>query len=274
MAAPSFVQASAGAVETTGTGHTHSLTSVTTGNVVIFHILTDGTTPSTVAFTSGGVENLAGTANAMTQIGGSESVGSPAAATHRLYIGRATATTVTATFSADTQDVYVRWYEFADVSAGTTLADVTENDASTYVNERATSNTIADTGVTTNGADRLACQFVAVNDDNALDAFTGMTGGTWAEAVAEYAVATGTDAAIGLQIAEMASAGTINGGTDTMAASDGWAVIGFALIGTTVTAVPRHGFVNLQDPGVLMSGLARRGRVLVPRLWTPEGATI
>jgi hypothetical protein len=56
-----------------------------------------------------------------------------------------------------------------------------------------------------------------------------MSGGTWVEAVAEYATATGTDGCIQLQTADMASAGTINGGTYTMLASDGWGVIGFAI---------------------------------------------
>ena len=80
------------------------------------------------------------------------------------------------------------------------------------------------------GADRLALQFVGVDDDNPLGPFTGMSGGTWAEAVAEFASATGTDGAIQLQTATIASAGTIDGGSFTMAAADNWGVIGFALM--------------------------------------------
>ena len=54
--------------------------------------------------------------------------------------------------------------------------------------------------MTTTAAGRLALQFVAVNDDLAVGPFTGMTGGIWVEAVAEFASATGTDGCIQLQI--------------------------------------------------------------------------
>jgi hypothetical protein len=58
----------------------------------------------------------------------------------------------------------------------------------------------------------------------------------------------------GLLTSTDVAGGTINGGTFTQAdAGDGWGVVGFALIGTTVvdtTYYPRHGFVNFQDPGV------------------------
>jgi hypothetical protein len=38
---------------------------------------------------------------------------------------------------------------------------------------------------------------------------------------------------------------------------------------------PRHGFVNFQDPGVFAKAWDRaKSGILVPRLWTPEGATI
>jgi len=127
-------------------------------------------------------------------------------------------------------DAAGRMYRFTDWKADGTMAN---NFEGANTSGGSSSNTIADAGVTTTGADRLAVQFVSVGDNNALDAFTGQTGGTWAEAVAEYTNTTGTDFAMGLQIATMASAGTIDGGTDTMAAADPWHVIGFAIIGTT-----------------------------------------
>lgn len=83
--------------------------------------------------------------------------------------------------------------------------------------------------VTTGGVERLVVAFVGVRDDNALDAFTGTTGGTWAEAVAEFTTIVGADGALGLQTATLASAGTISGGVDTMAASDPWRVHAFAI---------------------------------------------
>jgi hypothetical protein len=239
MAAPSFVQAGTGNV-ITGTGATLLTNDLapTTGNVIVLHVLQDGTgADATLDFlTSGRVENLAGTDDTMTAIHGSGGfdVGSPAAAKQLIWIGRfigggGESTTARLTSSSG-NDLYARLYEFSGVHTGATLADVIENStAGTATNGVGTSTTIADTAVVTLGADRLACNFVAVNDDNLLDAFASMSGGTWAEAIAEFAEATGTDGAIGLQIATMASAGTIDGGTDTMAASDGWGVVGFAL---------------------------------------------
>ena len=92
-----------------------------------------------------------------------------------------------------------------------------------------TSTTISAPSVTTVGAERLCVAFVAVSDDNALDAFTGETGGDWTEAVAEFTTLAATDGALGLQIATLATATTISGGTDTMAASDGWVCRAFAI---------------------------------------------
>ena len=234
MAAPTFVQASGGAVDTSG-GFSDILTSATVGNVVIFQILQDGTSAASsialAAATSSGIEDLAGTDDATTVIGNFD-VGSPVAARQHIWIGRAIDTTVVfGASNSAADDVYFRTYEFAGVNAGTTLSDVIENgSAGATSNTAGTSATIADSGVTTLGAERLALNFVAGNDDNALDAFTGMSGGTWAEAVAEFATATGTDGVIGLQTATLASAGTIDGGTDGWAdAADSWGVVGFAL---------------------------------------------
>jgi hypothetical protein len=257
------------------------------GDIVIAQILQDGSTDGAVAVTGATfVENLAGTDNAWTQIvgangDGSFPVGASGQARQFLYIGRALSTSSTPTISgtnSTSEDLYIRMYFATDVSTGTTLADVIENGtAGSTVNSAGTSATIADADVTTLGADRLALNFVAGNDDNAIDAFTGMTGGTWAEAIAEYAEASGTDGVIQLQIATIASAGTIGGGTDGWAdAADSWGVVGFALKPAVAAApVPRHGFVNYQDPGVFAKAWDRaKSGILVPRLWTPEGATI
>jgi hypothetical protein len=91
---------------------------------------------------------------------------------------------------------------------------------------------------------------VWVDDDNAVASFTGETGGDWTEAVAEFTTQTGSDGCLQLQTATIASAGTISGGDTTMAASDGWATFGFALLPIAVSFTPRHPAVNFQDPGV------------------------
>lgn len=97
---------------------------------------------------------------------------------------------------------------------------------------------VTDTSVTTTGTNSLACQLVAVADDNAMGAFTGMSGGTWAEATAEFTSSTGTpDTCMQLQTATVASAGTIDGGSFTMSFADPWGVVGFYILSVITTTV-------------------------------------
>ena len=239
MAAPTFVKASNSATDAGGVWDAPTFVSnVTAGNIVVIQILQDGATSGAVAATSySNLEALDGTDSSANYIGAFQVGGTSLAILH-LWIGRAIAndfgTRISGTNSTS-EDLYMRSYEFTTCSTGTTLATVIENGtAGATANGSGTSATVADAGVTTLGADRLALNLVAENDDNAIAAFTGQSGGTWAEAVAEYADAGGTDGMIQLQTAAMASAGTINGGTATSPdATDGWGVVGFALIGTT-----------------------------------------
>ena len=279
MAAPTYDAANVNSGTTdAGGAWTKTFTAVTNdvGKFIIFHLLQDGATAGAVAVTSvAGIENLAGTDNAVTAVAVDQPVGSATAALQSLYCGRviAGATPAISGTNSTSEDLYIRGYAFDDVNAGTTLADVIENGtAGVAVNGAGTSDTIADTAVETLGVDRLVCNFVGINDDNAVDAFTGMTGGTWAEAESEYAEASGTDGCIQLQTATLATAGTINGGAYTMAASDAWGVVGFALIGTTpdvVEYVPRNPAINHQNPA-LLARLHDRYRRTRAGLWLPE----
>lgn len=243
MAAPSYVSAAdlGGATDPGGAWNfASSQSNQQAGDLVIVQLLQDGSTGGAVVQTTAtNISALDGTASAYTAIG-SFNVGSPTVAIQHLFIGRwsSGSSTIGGTNSTS-EDLYIRSYLFRDGSTGTTLATVIENvTAGSTVNGVGTSGTIADASVTTLGPDRLALNFVAINDDNAVAAFTGMTGGTWAEAVAEYADATGTDGCVQLQTASMASAATIDGGTTSNPdATDGWGVVGFALIGTTVAAI-------------------------------------
>ena len=92
-----------------------------------------------------------------------------------------------------------------------------------------TGNTINAQSVTTTGVNRLAVSFVFVNDNNNAGSFAGESGGNWVEAVNDYRTTQGSDGCIQLQIATMAAAGTITGGSDTMSQSDPWGVRAFAL---------------------------------------------
>jgi hypothetical protein len=105
------------------------------------------------------------------------------------------------------------------------------------------STTISAQPITTVGANRLAVSFVFETDNNALTAFSGETGGTWAEALTEFTTTAGSHGGVQLQTATMTSPGTITGGSFNMAGSDSWGVRAFALIPTA--ALPT-GNVNFQ----------------------------
>lgn len=242
MAAPTLGKVHAGGTDATGAWGVSGESGYTAGRIVILQIVEDGT-PSGFAVTDWGVssvESLAGTDNTMDYLG-AFAIGSPTAAWQHLWIGRTIGTTMgPGGTNTNGNDLYWRIYEFADCSSGTTVATVIENGtAGATANGVGTSATVDDTAVTTLGPDRLALNFVGGNDDNALDDFAGETGGDWVEATAEFATATGTDAVLQLQTATMASAATIDGGSDAWAdAGDSWGVVGFALIGTTVASSP------------------------------------
>ena len=223
MAAPTFVAASTGATDAGGAWTATCHAPGAAGRIIILQVLQDDVnigdaTPGSVTVTSiTNAENLAGTDNVLTFIGEFQTgLASGINGYQLLWIGRSLSTSAPVVTGANssTNDVYWRFYEFQDGNTGTTLAAVIENgSAGATTTSQDTSVTASDASVQTLGADRLALNFVAVDDDNAIAVFTGESGGDWTEAVAEYADGTGTDGAIQLQIAAMASAGTIDGGT-------------------------------------------------------------
>ncbi|MEK6807912.1 MAG: hypothetical protein AABX75_02685 [Nanoarchaeota archaeon] len=117
-----------------------------------------------------------------------------------------------------------------------------ENNATASYTEGATfstgavSSSISARPVTTLDKYRLAVTFVAVSDDNALSPFVGETGGDWTEATPEFTTTQGLDGALQLQIAIMASSGTITGGVSTMIAADPWILSAFAIIPASTAA--------------------------------------
>lgn len=97
-------------------------------------------------------------------------------------------------------------------SLGTTIHALVSGTAGTAAYHSATTGTISDVAVTTLGPDRLALNFVGINDDNAIPVLSQATGQGWAEPTIEYADATGTDASIGIQGAWPASISSGPGG--------------------------------------------------------------
>ena len=138
--------------------------------------------------------------------------------------------TVTVDIPSTGSNTFVaRIYQFRDWLKDATWANNWEGGGLLNSVDTGDATNITHTAVTTTDVDRLAVAFVAVVDDNALDAFTGETGGDWTEPVAEYTTITGTDGAIGLQVATLATAATLTGGSDAMAAADPWQVRTFAI---------------------------------------------
>lgn len=125
-----------------------------------------------------------------------------------------------------------RIYSFTGYVSGT-ITDVVVGIA----HEAGTSTGVTDVGVTTTVAGAMAVGLIFVTDDNAMVAWTGETGGDWLEPVAEFTTTLGSDGAMQIQTAAMASPGTINGGSQTMAASDPWGVYGFEIRPEPPTAV-------------------------------------
>lgn len=202
MAAPSFNLENVGATDAGG-AWTFDVTAGNPSQFIIVQILQDGATSGALtSVTFANVHNLAGAANSMDYLGAFP-VGSSTAAYQHLWIGRRASSGATSISGSNStsEDLYCRSYTFVNVSAGTTLAEVIENvTAGSTVNSAGTSDTAADASVTTLGPDRLALNFVAVNDDNAIAEFAGQTGGAWVFGP-YYAESTGTDGAVCFQYA-------------------------------------------------------------------------
>jgi hypothetical protein len=215
MAAPTYIAASTGATSASGNWTATCHAPGAAGRVLILQVLQDGTATSPAFTSATNIEDLAGTDNQWTSIG-EFNVGSGPNASQHLWIGRSLSTSAPTFTGANAggDDLYWRYYEFTNVNTGTAITDVIENStAGSTVNSAGTSATASDAGVTTLGADRLALDFIAVNDDNAIAAFTGETGGDWAIATAAYATATGTDGAIQLQTSALAYSASTGGST-------------------------------------------------------------
>lgn len=233
-----YVTATAGATDATGAWSYTTTAPSAAGNLIIVQVFQDATSSNTaISITSAtNVEDLAGTDSVFTALAATGyDVGNTVQGYQYIFIGRALNTSAIVITGANTSadDIYIRAYEFSGVAKGTTLSAVIENaTAGTATNGKGTSTTCSDTSVQTLGDGRLALNFVAIGifvTLSGLAAFAGMTGGTWALATAIYETTTGTDGCIGLMSASMASAGTIDGGSDTIT-SYPWGVIGFALI--------------------------------------------
>lgn len=231
MPVPTYAGAGAGLALTTGTG-TASKTGCTAGNLLLVHVLIRG---STVDYSDGTFVNIqkqAGGAGYSAWVSGN--VGGGAASKMDLYIGRATANgtcSVDYTVGASGNDLFIRIYEFAGVfNSGVNVPPVgtSENGVDTEDHGAATSTTLTDAAVTTNGLQRLACNFFALASNQTPGDLTGETGGDWS-VVDTFASGVGVLGTLQLQTAPMPTAGTIDGGSVAVSSTD-FGNIGLALI--------------------------------------------
>jgi hypothetical protein len=245
MAVPTFVGAGTGAA-----GAATPLTvskSCTAGNLVLIHVLQDGTTGNVYFTSAPNLEDIAGVDGTldhpMTGV-----IGSPTAGKHDFWLGRAissaSACTMTFRITSGTDNLFARMYEFSGVSTSVTYASVVE---AIFDLGGGTGTTISAGGVTTAGADRLAVLLIGVNNDTTISEITGESGGNWAEPTAEFSSATG--GSIGIQTASMAGAGTISGGSCTLGTSSGHGQMSVALIGAAAAPATSAGQILLLGAG-------------------------
>lgn len=209
MAVPAFGAAGTGAASTTGSISVPYPSGITAGQLLIAHIFRfdDGdaapTTPSgwTAKYSAaGGTSSL----HVFTKIAVGTESGSLAF-----------------TIGDGTDGFYGQMYRFTGDTADWQFEDGTSATGS--------SASATMSAVTTTGADRLAINVLAVNNDVTVAAPTGETGGDWVEAVAEFTSTSGTDGTLSLLTANMASAWTITGGTSTLGSSARWITKSFAI---------------------------------------------
>jgi hypothetical protein len=130
--------------------------------------------------------------------------------------------TITVT-SAGSAGRRAAWINTVNVSGGTgwNFENIDEESS-------AASTTISDNNVTTGGNARLAMNFIgyATRQTGGQENFAGETGGSW---VASAFYESGSNPTLSLQTAELASTGTISGGSDTSIVSSAWIIHGFSV---------------------------------------------
>lgn len=97
-------------------------------------------------------------------------------------------------------------------------------------------DTIEAPSVTSTGPERLAVAIGGCSEDvTGIAAFSGESGGTWVLRH-EVGSSVGSNARVWLQTADLASAGTVSGGSMTISSGENWCQHGFALIGPETVA--------------------------------------
>lgn len=194
MAVPAYAAAGAGAVSLTQPFNVPYPASVGADDTLILHVMVEHTTvtPTTPA--------------GWTLAFGPDNVDDGVTSKTWVYLKTADGTESgnlsLALSGTPTNGAVARMYRFTGSNG------VTEGNVLTASND----STVTTGPITTADVDRLIVSLVAIDRVVTIGAFTGTTGGTWVEAVAEYSTTTGEDFTLQLQTCDKAVAGTVSGG--------------------------------------------------------------
>jgi hypothetical protein len=114
------------------------------------------------------------------------------------------------------------WRGIGDIS---TIANQT--------NAASSSNAFVMPSITTSNSNRIAIFFGAADDDIAIAASTGESGGDWVEPTGEFRTSVGNNSTIFCQTADLASATTISGGSVSLGAGTDGFRLSFTIRGTS-----------------------------------------
>ncbi len=236
MAAPTFVQASAGTVVTTGTS-TISLTGCVAGNVVFLVWLEDGTPSDSSTGNHVNTKWISTGATSDLEFFQLKQVGTVASGWLAAYVGRVMANgTVSAdlTVGASGHDLFAQWYEFTGVTgreAPLNSQSISENvhfvSTDYYLESNGAGTSVDFQFCDSQGPDRFAVTLIAVNANQAFSSATGESGGDWTLR-SSFSSGSGTAGSVGLQTSLQPTAGSISGGSMAISSAD-WGLLTFAL---------------------------------------------
>ena len=164
----------------------------------------------------------------------------------------------------------IAWITIVDTAGGSgwNFEDIDEQTSSL-------TTTISDNNVTTGGSNRLAMNFIGYSNrqTGGQEDFVGETGGSW---ISSSYFESGSSPTLSLQSAELATAGTIGGGSDTSISSAAWTIHGLsvwrnvsALADLTVTDITWDtSVIAVGKPTVFSAVIANTGSGA-----TPQGVT-
>lgn len=137
------------------------------------------------------------------------------------FAGGGESGTVSVTFGADTTTHIAVIWRFSGVPSISLIENASHATGS--------DESIEIPSVTTSRTNGLVLAFTYVSDNNSIGEAAGESGGTYVEQY-EYSTSAGSDGAVQLQTATMATAGTISGGVSTQSAADPWGCRTLALM--------------------------------------------